>query len=823
MVSFRELSIGAAVFVNNTQPGVVRFLGRVKFSAGEWIGVELLHPDGSHDGSVDGFSYFTCHHNHGVLVTAEHITLRGEHDDGGDGLSPLPSQLDEHRSESKEPDNADGGLIRIRTAPPSSSSATAASSSSSDSDSRMNRIRQATSQMANLKVSEPLPSPASAASTRSSSSSLLLPSKSSFSLLPYSAPRIPLSPPPPASPSVRRLWVWGENSHGELSSGDELDIRSPLELKHFTARQDIAQFSLGLAHSVCLTLTNDVYTCGSWISGLLGHEERNNVHKLKRLKQFQQLKALHPTNPIISISCGDRHSVALHASGELYTWGGTLYGKLGRTGDSSSTGSYYLVSSLQGKRVTHISNGNWHTAVCTDEGEVYTFGGGGKHFNKGALGTGDTEDSMLPRRIPTFGSSIIVRNICCGGYHTLALTAERQVYAWGRGEFGQLGLGHDNNETEPRLIDTLAQQGAVLTLAAGENHSLACLDSGEVWSWGYGQQGQLGHGEGKNEKLPKLLSFFTQRNIAVVQVAAGWRHSLALTVDSHVYSWGHGDKGQLGHGDTKSSLTPRVVEALLGKEVKQVAAGGSHSLGFNAFFAGAQELYARELVRQAKERGEMPEAKTQQPTDASADTRPTATAKAKDKGRDDKRSRPFSPSSQQALHSQFSRHPLASSPTSLCVELVYSAQVQLTHRFVTFQTFTSPTSFTPALQSLIERAYADDSGTVFDNFIVSPGNVLPRGEALQRRGEEAVDDAEHQTHVYEYDEGPVRVTLMLVTRTHADDENLWPEWASSMYEGLLHACGKGPNDAKVFQPCFREIRPAALREIIRQRQRRSAR
>ena len=814
MVSFRELSLGASVFVHNTQPGVVRFLGRVKFAAGEWVGVELLHPDGSHDGSVDGFSYFACHHNHGVLTTAEHVTLRGDHDDGGDGLSPHPSQADE----TKEPDDTDGGLIRLHSAPPPSSS-------SSDTNSRMSRIRQATSQMANLKVSKPLPSPSSTASSRSSPS-LLLPSKSSSSLLPYSAPRIPLSPPPPTSPSLRRLWVWGENSHGELSSGDELDIRSPLELKHFSARQDIAQFSLGLAHSVCLTLVNDVYTCGSWISGLLGHDERQNVHKLKRLKQFQQLKAQQPTNPIISISCGDRHSVALHASGELYTWGGTLYGKLGRTGDSSSTGSYYLVSSLQGKRVVHMSCGNWHTAVCTQEGEVYSFGGGGKHFNKGALGTGDTEDSMLPRRIPTFGTSILVRNIVCGGYHTLALTADRQVYAWGRGEFGQLGLGHDNNETEPKLIDTLAKEGAVLTLAAGENHSLACMESGEVWSWGYGQQGQLGHGEGKNEKMPKRLSFFTQRHIAIVQVAAGWRHSLALTVDSHVYSWGHGDKGQLGHGDTRSSLTPRVVEQLLGKEVKQVAAGGSHSLAFNAFFAQAQELYAREQTRQAKERGELPEGKAeQQPDSLSANASPTP--KAKDRVKDDARSRPFTPSTQSALHSQFSAHPPASStssPSSLCVELVYSAQVQLTHRFVTFQTFTPPTSFTPTLQSLIERAYADDRGTVFDNFIVSPGNVLPRGEALQRKGElEAVDDDEHRAHVYEYDEGPVRVTLMLVTRTHADDENLWPEWASSMYDGLVQACGKGPHDSTVFQPCFREIRPAALREIIRQRQRRSAR
>ena len=643
---------------------------------------------------------------------------------------------------------------------------------------------------------------------------------------------IPPSPPAPFSPSVRRLWLWGENTNGELSSGDELDIRTPLELRNFSAKGDIAQFSLGLHHTVCLTLSNDVYTAGSWISGLLGHDERANVHRLKKLRQFAQLKQLHPTNPIISIGCGDRHSVALHASGELYTWGGTLYGKLGRTGDSNNT--YYLVSSLTGKRVTHVAVGQCHTAVCTDEGEVYTFGGGGKHYNKGALGTGDTEDSMLPRRIPTFGNSILVRNVCCGGYHTLALTADRRVYAWGRGEFGQLGLGHDNNETEPKLIEALAQAGRVTVLAAGENHSLATLDTGDVYSWGYGQQGQLGHGSSSNEKLPKLITFFTQRNVVVTQVAAGWRHSLGLTTDLHVYSWGHGDKGQLGLGDTKSSLLPRVVEALLGKEVRQVAAGGSHSLAFNAFFKSAHELYAREQERQAKE---MRRARGEPVEDEDDDSFNRQRAKRADSDSADKGERrhaneekshddePFrSPNHhnkpvQSTLTSPYSTSSaLSTGASQLCVELVYSAQVQLTHRFITFQTYAAASTFTPLIHAYIEQQYSDDPGMTFDNFIISPGNVLPRAQAHPH----PALDPEVGEHVYEYDDGPVRVTVMIVTRTHAESEDLWPAWAARMYERVKEPCGSGEK-ASVFQPCFREIRPAALRDIIQQRQRKTAR
>jgi len=860
MVHFRELALDLPVFVDNTEPGFVRFLGRVKFAPGEWVGVELLHPDGQHDGSVQGLRYFRCQPNHGVIVHTDAITLRGDRDSGGDGLSPHPSQLsdEQERKESEE----DGVLHR------STSSGSQRSSIIEDGDSRMNRLRQATSAIATLRGQPTMHMPHAccnglhaalflsvithtvlvsvfccAVSKPSSTASAHAPSSKPPSTLQPSPPpaTIPASPPAPFSPSVRRLWLWGENTNGELSSGDELDIRTPLELRNFSGKGDIAQFSLGLHHTVCLTLSNDVYTAGSWISGLLGHNERANVHRLKKLRQFAQLKQVQPTNPIISIGCGDRHSVALHASGELYTWGGTLYGKLGRTGDSNNT--YYLVSSLAGKRVTRVAVGNVHTCVCTDEGQVYTFGGGGKHYNKGALGTGDTEDSMLPRRIPTFGSSILVRNVCCGGYHTLALTADRRVYAWGRGEFGQLGLGHDNNETEPKLIESLATAGRVTVLAAGENHSLACLDSGEVYSWGYGQQGQLGHGSSSNEKVPKLVSFFTQRNVAVTQVAAGWRHSLALTTDLHVYSWGHGDKGQLGLGDTKSSLLPRVVEALLGKEVRQVAAGGSHSLASNAHFRSAQELYAREQMRQDKERrrasGESVEDEDDEISRQRAKRADSDNAHNEEKSRDDEnlRSPPRhnninksnnNSSSSKSFHSTLTSPYSTSSALStttasttasqLCVELVYSAQVQLTHRFITFQTTTPAATFTPLIHTYIEQQYSDDSGMTFDNFIISPGNVLPRQLAHPHPSL----DPEVGSHVYEYDDGPVRVTVMMVTKTHAEDESLWPAWAARMYERLKEVCG-GNDRAGVFQPCFREIRPAALRDVIQQRQRKTGR
>ena len=86
----------------------------------------------------------------------------------------------------------------------------------------------------------------------------------------------------------------------------------------------------------------------------------------------------------------------------------------------------------------------------------------------------------------------------------------------------------------------------------------------------------LGHGKGANELTPRLVAAL--QSIRVLAVAAGEDHSLALNEGGEVYSFGDGDRGKLGHGDTASQLTPRTIAGLLGVRVHSVAAGTYTSL-----------------------------------------------------------------------------------------------------------------------------------------------------------------------------------------------------------------------------------------------------
>ena len=97
-------------------------------------------------------------------------------------------------------------------------------------------------------------------------------------------------------------------------------------------------------------------------------------------------------------------------------------------------------------------------------------------------------------------------------------------------------------------------------MSAGAFHSLALAADGALWSWGHGAYGKLGHGDQQDQLLPKKIEALTGQRF--VAASAGGQHSLALTADGAVLTWGKGESGCLGHGeDPSDQLLPKKVEA----------------------------------------------------------------------------------------------------------------------------------------------------------------------------------------------------------------------------------------------------------------------
>ncbi|XP_030048008.1 E3 ISG15--protein ligase HERC5 [Microcaecilia unicolor] len=168
--------------------------------------------------------------------------------------------------------------------------------------------------------------------------------------------------------------------------------------------------------------------------------------------------------------------------------------------------------------------------------------------------------------------------VSCGEHHSLALSKDGQLFAWGENTHGQLGLGDwCSLQPKPKLVKGL-QSSPLAQITAGREHSIALSISGAVYSWGRNSMGQLGLGHTNSQCCPTLVASLEHKR--TVFVSCGESHTAVLTKDGQLMTFGAGGCGQLGHNSKKNELHPRLVAELFGVRVSQVACGRSHTLAY---------------------------------------------------------------------------------------------------------------------------------------------------------------------------------------------------------------------------------------------------
>ncbi len=225
----------------------------------------------------------------------------------------------------------------------------------------------------------------------------------------------------------------------------------------------------------------------------------------------------------------------------------------------------------------HMAGGSKSLFVVTQEGRVFSCGEG----TNGRLGLGHGNNVSLPRQVTAL-SQYVVKKVAVhsGGKHAMALTVDGRVFSWGEGDEGKLGHCSRLSSDKPRLIEALKSK-RVRDVACGSSHSAAITSSGELYTWGCGEYGRLGHGDNITQLRPKQVRALAGQR--VVQVACGSRdaQTLALTDDGLVYSWGDGDFGKLGRGGSEGCSVPQNVEKLNGAGICQIECGAQFSLALS--------------------------------------------------------------------------------------------------------------------------------------------------------------------------------------------------------------------------------------------------
>ncbi|KAM2625190.1 hypothetical protein TB1_032079 [Malus domestica] len=399
-----------------------------------------------------------------------------------------------------------------------------------------------------------------------------------------------------------KLMTWGSTDDGGQSyvvSGKHGEAPEPYRLPN---EASILKAAAGWAHCVSVTENGELYTWG-WkecvpSGNLIG--DLGMVGRLQRDTTGNQSSLLVEQVNLVpqgfNLTSGTVSNLGSKRAGEDIAKRRKISSAKPESESSTGSEEFFtqspcLVTLGPGVRITTVAAGGRHTLALTDMGQVWGWGYGGE----GQLGLG-TRVKMVssPHVIPciepsTSGkdrSSVVsqgskvpgscVKEIACGGRHSAVITDAGALLTFGWGLYGQCGQGNTNDQLRPSYLNSLSGT-KVKNIAAGLWHTLCISDDGRVHAFGGNQFGQLGTGGDEAETLPKILDFPGLGSKHAKVASCGARHSVILTEDGHLFSWGWNKYGQLGLGDSVDRNIPSQV-SIEGCLPKNIACGWWHTL-----------------------------------------------------------------------------------------------------------------------------------------------------------------------------------------------------------------------------------------------------
>ena len=279
-------------------------------------------------------------------------------------------------------------------------------------------------------------------------------------------------------------WAWGQNGFGQLGDGTTNNSSLPVLT---VGLPPIIAIAAGGDHSLALTINSNVWAWGRNASGQLGDGTVSN--------RITPVAVLGVSN-IVTIASGYSHSLALDSNGTVWAWGANSLGELG---DGTVSNRILPVTVLGLSNVLTIAAGSDHSLAVASDSNVWAWGGN----YAGQLGDGTLTNRNAP--VAVAGLSNIIA-IAGGGGHSLALQDNGQIWAWGDNTEGQLGQGTLGGSSLVPVTVVGLTNG--IAISAGYSHSLALTADGTIWAWGLGLQGQLGNGSINTSGLPVVVFGF---------------------------------------------------------------------------------------------------------------------------------------------------------------------------------------------------------------------------------------------------------------------------------------------------------------------------
>lgn len=384
----------------------------------------------------------------------------------------------------------------------------------------------------------------------------------------------------------KRVHTWGSSSHGALGNGPTMSqISEPEPVVWFRNNKiDVSSVACGRLHTLVLT-SSGVYAWGSSQYGQLG------IGMLDQSPHPRIIPALAHVR-IVAISAGQYHSLAITSQGRLYTWGWGVHGQLGLNTVEDMV-EPQLVKALEHEVIISAKGGHAHSIVLTQGGKVWAFGSG----IFGQLGTGSNSKHKVP--IELYGLPEPISMIATGYFHNLALGASNRLYTWGSSP--QVLRSQSQAQKRARMMcysNQVKNTSSEFTGDVTSPDTTTCdkpspSSTNETAEYASFMQSFLsGADDGMAHMSPTLVDT-SHVKAPILQICCGCHHSMLLSREGKVYTWGRNVDGQLGNGSRKEVHTPTAISInivmsssedrspLLSCSINHIACGGDFSLAMD--------------------------------------------------------------------------------------------------------------------------------------------------------------------------------------------------------------------------------------------------
>ena len=425
------------------------------------------------------------------------------------------------------------------------------------------------------------------------------------------------------------VFSFGNNKHNETSH-DNLNILTLPRIIFKLKNEYVDKIYSGWEHNIILNKQGEIFSFGNnnnFQCGLPKNNGKNNINNPTNISKINgNIKAL-------SAACGNEHTLILKDDNSVYGFGINEEGELGLKDKNIKT--YKLNKINFGKysnQITQISAGTVHNLALTKDGRIFAWGSsqGGQlglseeyllnipgfqdtlflheptliHINK-SLKINSQNIIKNPIEINENDDEFIIK-VSCGEAHSLALSSKGEVYSWGYGSNGQLGLGFCEDSFEPGLAAQLSRKFTpqylksledtnIKDVQCGKTFTMFINDKKDVFACGVNDLSQLGikeYADMRNNNntcydvvWPTILDYLIDKKVQ--KLSCGEAHCLAIVKypenKKSIWSWGNNKFGQLGHGSWLSKSLPKPINFLLGfnnekVQFEEISCGGFHSL-----------------------------------------------------------------------------------------------------------------------------------------------------------------------------------------------------------------------------------------------------